>query len=575
MKISTTLSFIMLLVSVTVSRAQEPKVNTTRPNILFIVIDDASWVLSPPNMPSYLSLPGFDSIRLNGAMIKSTFCNYALCNPSRTTFLTSLYAHQNGAVNNLTAPYPQFRFFTQALHDAGYHVDVCGKFTNAILQYQKWAEKNRWMAIKNIDYKNPTMYFTSPKAQTVTGYTTSIIGDTANKWLAAIDTPFCFWEGVIVPHTPTTPLPSSKGIFDNDYKKLTKFSPFTKDYPSFTYTDTTKFYYPYDSAGAQLQIQKNYECYVDIDATFTKQLNTLKARGLLDNTLIFLIDDNGYQNGEHLLSGKQRPYQESLGLPCYIRYKPWFSPGTVLDSFMFQAIDVGPTILDAANVKDSAFIKQQMGKSLRARIRQGKADSILYDETIRLAVELRTPTDPPSFRGVRTFSFNYAKYQCDSSTEELFDLNKDPGETQNVARNSTYKKALNRFRFLLDSLSIATSDTIKGDTFYQPCKLISTAIEPRIFAMHPSSTPVSISPNPVNSTLVIRADDGDADAEIKTESICVYSSIGDMIVQPKKILHGLDQTSLNVRTLADGIYFLRVTINGEDQVLPFVVQHDE
>jgi hypothetical protein len=291
--------------------------------------------------------------------------------------------------------------------------------------------------------------------------------------------------------------------------------------------------------------------------------------------MIFLINDNGYQNGEHLLSGKQRPYQESLGLPCYIRYKPWFTGGTVLDSFMFQAIDVGPTILDAANVKDSAFKAQQMGKSLRVRVKQKKSDTIFYYETIHLAFELRKPTDPPSFRGVRTFSFNYAKYQCDSSTEELFDLKKDPGETQNVAHNSSYKRALTRFRFLLDSLSVATSDTIKGDTFFQPCQLISDSIAPRFSYKGSPSIPITINPNPVNSMLTLRIDDGDNDAEVKEESYGIYNAVGEIVLPQNQISRGRDQTEIDVHALPEGIYFLRITIDGNDEVLPFVVQHDE
>ncbi|MBA3646945.1 MAG: sulfatase-like hydrolase/transferase [Chitinophagales bacterium] len=569
------LSFISLTLFYAV-RAQQMKYQALpRPNILIIVIDDASPTLSPPDVPSYVKLPAFDSIRINGVTIHSAFCVYPLCNPARSSYLTSLYPHSNGAIDNSHKLNPKYRLFTQALDDAGYHVQVCGKLTNTMYQYQPWAENKRWMCLQRIDYTNPTMFFSNGTSKVITGNTITIIGDTTNNWLSTIDTPFCFWEGVIVPHSPTEPLPSTKKKYNDKYIPLENYTSFTNDYPSFTYADPAKYYTLNDSNKVQKKREHNLECFVDIDASFTKQFNTLKSRGLLDNTFIIIIDDNGYLNGEHLLLGKEKPYKEALNTPCYIQYKPWFAPGSENDSTMFTSIDVGPTILDVARVHDAEFTAQQTGNSLRTLIQQGKKDSMFYYEDIRSAQISNSGSESPSFRGVRSFSYNYVKYNCTTLTEQLFDLQNDPDENTNVINKPSYALVVNRYRFLFDSLANATHDTLSSDNLFLPCKLISDV------------PPVRNSPEVVNSSdtfqFKITPNPADAYALLKVGvlnplknyiNIEVTNNLGLIIYSRKIKFTGILETLLDVKNYANGLYVVTVTIDKETRAKSFLIDHD-
>src|SRR5436853_7105564 len=72
----------------------------TRPNIVFVLVDDLRWdALSCMGHP-VAKTPNIDRIAKEGALFKNFFVSIPLCAPSRGSFLTGQYAHTHGVINN-------------------------------------------------------------------------------------------------------------------------------------------------------------------------------------------------------------------------------------------------------------------------------------------------------------------------------------------------------------------------------------------------------------------------------------------------------------------------------------------
>src|ERR1044071_5114957 len=102
----------------------------TRPNIVFILIDDLRWdELGIAGHP-YIKTPNIDRIGNEGALFRNAFMTTPLCSPSRASFLTGQYAHTHGITDNVdhSAASHRLRTFPNLLHQAGYETAFIGKW---------------------------------------------------------------------------------------------------------------------------------------------------------------------------------------------------------------------------------------------------------------------------------------------------------------------------------------------------------------------------------------------------------------------------------------------------------------
>lgn len=98
-----------------------------------------------------------------------------------------------------------------------------------------------------------------------------------------------------------------------------------------------------------------------VDESVGRIYDYLKAHGLLDNTIIVYTSDQGFWMGEHGWFDKRFMYEESLHTPMIVRYPAAVKhPGTA-NNDMVQNIDWAPTLLDVAGVKAPA---QMEGRSI-------------------------------------------------------------------------------------------------------------------------------------------------------------------------------------------------------------------
>jgi len=197
----------------------------------------------------------------------------------------------------------------------------------------------------------------------------------------------------------------------------------------------------------------------NIDARYRKRLNSmlavdemvgslveeLEAAGELDNTYIFFTSDNGFHQGEHRIrGGKDQPYEESARVPFFVR-GPGVAAGAKAENLALNT-DLAPTFADLAGVRFPAD-----GRSL-APLLSGEEDpswrtSVLLEKLPQensneeggkgkgnKGKSKQGPSSSLGFQAVRTATHKYVEYN--NGEEELYDLEADPYELENIYENA-------------------------------------------------------------------------------------------------------------------------------------------
>jgi arylsulfatase A-like enzyme len=143
----------------------------------------------------------------------------------------------------------------------------------------------------------------------------------------------------------TIPLP--KTATDEAFRKLPPFLSNEKN------EGRVRWHWRFDTPEKYQEMMKNYyRLATEVDTTCGRVIEALKQQGLLDNTLIIFLGDNGYFHGEHGLADKWYPHQESIRVPLIIRDPRLATEkrGATNDDFTLN-VDIAPTILRAAGIQ--------------------------------------------------------------------------------------------------------------------------------------------------------------------------------------------------------------------------------
>ena len=189
-----------------------------------------------------------------------------------------------------------------------------------------------------------------------------------------------------------------------------------------------------------------YRSISSMDLGVGRVMESLNERGLSDNTVVLFTSDNGHFSGEHGLGGKWLMYEPSLRVPGFL-YDPRHPAGRTLDELVITT-DFSATILSLAGLE----IPDTM-TGLDLRRLQTKSDvpwrsDFLYDHPYGHNGRI------PRTLGVRTKTHSYTRYVDPSPPfEQLFDLQADPDQLNNLAENSEYAERLLQLRNRCDQLA--------------------------------------------------------------------------------------------------------------------------
>jgi uncharacterized sulfatase len=479
-----------------------------RPNIVFIMTDDhAAQAISAYGHPvsKLAPTPNIDRIANNGVKFNNNFCTNSICGPSRAVILTGKHSHLNGfRMNGETFDGSQ-PTLPKYLKEAGYQTALFGKWHlhGSPQGFDDWN-----ILVDQGNYYNPD-FIKNKDTTRIEGYATDIITEMGLDWLKNNrdkEKPFMLMVQHKAPHrnwmpalrhinkydSIEFPLPKSyfadhkgqvaaqeqlqtiyKDMYEGHDLKMTvakgsdslRHNPWKTDFQRMTKAQReawNKAYRPKNDAfhdanlsGIELDKWKGQRYLRDYLATVAavdegvgKILDYLEESGLAENTLIVYTTDQGFYLGEKGFFDKRFMYEESLAMPMLMQYPGVIEAGSEIDA-LTQNLDFAPTFLDFANAE---IPEEMQGRSLRSLM-----NNSISDEDFRNAIYYHY-YDFPAFHmvkrhyGIRTDRFKLMHFYDDIDIWEMYDLQKDPREMNNIYNHPDYAEVRKELHSSLDSL---------------------------------------------------------------------------------------------------------------------------
>jgi N-acetylglucosamine-6-sulfatase len=200
-------------------------------------------------------------------------------------------------------------------------------------------------------------------------------------------------------------------------------------------------------------VRDRLEMLIGVDESLARMTKALGDLGVLDNTVLIFTSDHGYFYGEHGLNEERRlPYEETARIPLIVRF-PRVARAGATPAELVQIIDLAPTILELAGVKDPV---PRHGRSL-VPLLEGR--TVTWRSSI--LIEYYTDTVFPrtltmEYQAVRTGRHKYINYVELQGMDELYDLETDPYELNNLIGTDAGRRLLPQLQAELGRLQRET-----------------------------------------------------------------------------------------------------------------------
>ncbi len=447
-----------------------------RPNIIFIMSDDhAAHALSCYGS-RINTTPNLDRLAREGLRFTNCFCTNGICAPSRASILTGQYSHRNGVIDNRKKFDGGQVTFPKLLQQAGYETAMIGK----------WHLKNDptgfdyWNVLPGQGaYHDPEMIEMGERKK-LSGYVTDIITDQSIDWLKARagDKPFLLMCHHKAPHRNWQPdekhakmyadvdIPEPETFNDDYATRCDAARDQAMTIEHHFYESDTKGPPPEGLTGPALKkwkyqryIKDYLRCVASIDDNVGRLLDYLQESGLAENTVVVYTSDQGFFLGEHGWYDKRFMYEESLRMPLLVRYPREIKPGTVSDDIALN-IDFASTFLDFAGVQPA---REMQGESLRPVLRgRAPADwrASMYYHYYEFGDEGKGGWhNVRRHYGVRTKRYKLIHFYGGIDAWELYDLEHDPHEVNNIYDNAAHTDVVKRLKAELKRLRASYGDS--------------------------------------------------------------------------------------------------------------------
>jgi choline-sulfatase len=194
-----------------------------------------------------------------------------------------------------------------------------------------------------------------------------------------------------------------------------------------------------------------------LDGEVGRVLQALEDTGQDRNTLILFTADHGEGLGHHQMVRKSSPYDEASKVPMLVSLPERILENRTDTTHLVSGLDVVPTLCDYAGIEPPPNMR---GASIRPLL-EGRATS-WHDYIV---------TEMPGNRArlVRTERYKYVSY-ADDPVDQLYDMQNDPGETENLAADPRHAKIVAEHRELLrqwESRLDVTPDLPHADAWWR------------------------------------------------------------------------------------------------------------
>ena len=424
-----------------------------RPNILFINTDQHSWDAISAYGNPYLHTPNIDALHRNGTSFRRSYCTDPVCAAARSSWATGLYTSETGVPFNGGHLHPEIPDIGQVLTEGGYRVFHCGKW-HVPGRNVRESFQSLYYGQRNIG-AGGAAYYDSASTHAVADFLTNYDGDE----------PFYLQIGYVDPHDvceylhnheeKRIPNPLEQGIvsedvlpplpenFDYDVRETVLHRVCRRVDDALIHAAILKGVREWDALQWRY-LRWNYYRFIEkVDAEIGRILTLLRETSQHHKTLIIFSADHGEACGSHQMFQKFTLYEESVRVPFIVSCLGAEIPiekDRFDETHFVSGVDVFPTVCDYAGIDVPEGLQ---GSSLRllaegrdvpwrdyAYIESNYWGRAIVTEGYKYVTEYKPKTVedfmPP---GPNAEQFGLA---------QLFDRHNDPGETKNLAEETSY-----------------------------------------------------------------------------------------------------------------------------------------
>ena len=432
------------------SKNEEPV--KTKPNILFIAVDDLRPELNFYGA-NHIKSPNLDKLAEQSLVFNRAYCNIPVCGASRASLMTGTRPTRKrfiGAYTKLDDDYPQATSLPMLLKQNGYKTISNGK-----IYHHKDDDLKAW---DEIWHPNSLWDYALAESQEIRENTKrglpfeaaevhdsvyrdgklaiKVIQD-LNK-LKQSDKPFFLTMGLAKPHLPFTAPQKYWNLYDRKNIELPEsyMQPETTPRQAFHRYGELRNYENIPKNGdipedlAKELIHGYYACVSYIDAQIGLVLDELKRLELEDDTIVILWGDHGWNLGDHKLWCKHVTFETALRTPLMIKV-PGKTKGDKTDAIT-EYIDIYPSLAELAGlnipetVDGKSFVPILNGKKSNKNWAVSK-----FKDAVTLIKDDLFYTEWTDDKGMA-----YARM--------LFDHKTDPLELDNLAEKPEYQETVNQ-----------------------------------------------------------------------------------------------------------------------------------
>jgi choline-sulfatase len=463
--------------------ASAPKHPVAGTNILMLITDQERATQHFPHGWSRRHLPGMTRLQKHGLTFENAFCSACMCSPTRATLMTGYYPAQHGVKYTLEDDMPDdqfpqvelprnFKNLATVTSAAGYNVVYKGKWhlskpagsafaPSDVAQYgfARWDPPDAG-ANQDVDQEGGGTYDADGRYMNSEGPVEN--GEEgALQYLnsfAAQQQPFFMIISLINPHDVLLyPKHYQQGGYDNSWLEGEIEPPATVDEDLSTKPSAQRQFLRISQLIGRLNTHEKKRAYLNFYGNLIKAtdgyvvdvLDTLGARGLLDNTLVIRTADHGEMGLAHggLRQKCFNAYEETLRVPLiYSNPRLWSKPQT--SQVMVSHVDLLPTLASLVDAPSSARANWQgvdYSDHILHRTAPPPQDYVVFTYDDWQVGQTSGPyvKPPQHIVSLRERRWKIAEYYDANgkvpSQWEMYDLKHDPLERKNLAHNG-YKR---------------------------------------------------------------------------------------------------------------------------------------
>ncbi len=443
-----------------------------RRNVLYIASDDLSARLHCHGNPVVKS-PNFDRLARMSVQFNNSYCQYPLCNPSRSSIMTGMSPDTTKVWGNQTRfreAIPDVVTLPQLFQKAGYYVARVGKIyhygnpgqigTSGLDDPASWQEVVNPAGVDHTKEEPEATCYTPERrslGSSIAFHASEAPDNQQTDYMVADHViqmmdkhrkePWFLGAGFYKPHCPwivpskyfdmyrVSDIPAPK--FDPSEMKIApKFAYFTEP-PNWNMTMEQR-------RGA---IRAYYAAISFLDAQVGRLLDALERTGQAQNTTIVFWADHGYNLGEHGQWMKNTLFQMATRVPLFVGGAGVTARGRTCHRTT-EHLDVYPTVAELCGLKPPANLH---GRSLMALLKDPNA-SWNYPAITQLHPRAEKPVHGYS---IRTERYRYTFWNEGADGEEMYDYEKDPRELHNLAQDETSAGLKGKLKAQLEAITKA------------------------------------------------------------------------------------------------------------------------